>query len=140
MNWSGQALKLTIGIGSLGVTAILSDVLAEWVGIYMMIAIILVPLTLLVMIKPGELAGRYVKAAHLVAGFWYALLVMVSVYVMWERGFVSSDLIMGAFMALGFAPVFMTLKELKTGGYDGGASKANGDDSGGFDDFEPPEV
>ena len=56
MNWSNAALKLTIGVGSIGATAIVSDALVERVGLYSMIAIILVPFALLVFFKIGELA------------------------------------------------------------------------------------
>lgn len=135
MNWSGAALKLTIGVGLLAVTAILSDVLAGLVGVYPMIGIIIVPLALLVMIKPGELPDTVVKLAHIIAGLWYLALVSSSLYLMVARGFIQSDLLMGAFMAFGFAPLIVSLKALQNGGYDGAYDQIDGGD-----DFEPPDI
>lgn len=119
MNWSNVALKLTIGVGSMGATAILSDPLGEWVGIYGMIAIILVPFSLLVFFKIGELADWFIKLAHLIAVFWYSALVSYAVYLMQARGLQTSDAMIGAFMAIGFAPVIMVIWNMYKGKYDG---------------------
>lgn len=119
MNWSNAALKLTIGVGSMGATAILSDPLVDWVGIYGMIAIILVPFSLLVFFKIGELADWVIKLAHLIAIVWYSALVCYAVYLMQARGFQTSDAMVGAFMAVGFAPVIMVIWNMSKGKYDG---------------------
>jgi hypothetical protein len=117
MNWSNAVLKLTIGVGSMGATAILSDPLVEWVGLYAMIAIILVPFFLLVFFKIGELADWIIKLAHLIAVFWYIALVSYAVYLMQARGFQTSDAMIGAFMAIGFAPVIMVIWNIYKGKY-----------------------
>ncbi len=119
MNWSNAALKLTIGIGSMGATAIVSAPLAEQVGLYAMIAIILVPFSLLVFFKIGELADWIIKLAHIIACLWYSTLVGFSIFLMQERGFQSSDIMIGAFMAIGFAPVIMVIWNMYKGKYDG---------------------
>lgn len=119
MNWSNAALKLTIGVGSMGATAILSDPLVDWVGIYGMIAIILVPFSLLVFFKIGELANWIIKLAHLIAIGWYSALVSFAVYLMQARGFQTSDAMIGTFMAVGFAPVIMVIWNMYKGKYDG---------------------
>ncbi len=119
MNWSNAALKLTIGIGSIGATAIVSDPLGEWVGIYGMIAIILVPFSLLVFFKIGELADWVIKLAHLIAVVWYSALVSYAVYILQARGFQTSDAMMGAFMAIGFAPIIMVIWNMYKGKYNG---------------------
>ena len=119
MNWSNAALKLTIGVGSMGATAILSDPLVDWVGVYGMIAIILVPFSLLVFFKIGELDDWVIKLAHLIAVFWYCVLVSYAVYIMQARGFQTSDAMIIAFMAVGFAPVIMVIWNMYKGKYDG---------------------
>ena len=119
MNWSNAALKLTIGVGSMGATAILSDPLIDWVGIYGMITIILVPFSLLVFFKIGELADWMIKLAHLIAIVWYSALVSFAVYIMQARGFQTSEAMIGAFMAVGFAPVIMVIWNMYKGKYDG---------------------
>lgn len=118
MNWSNAALKLTIGIGSLGATAIVSDPLAEQVGLYAMIVIILVPFSLLVFFKIGEFADWIIKLAHLIAVFWYSALVSYAVYLMQVRGLQTSDAMIGAFMAIGFAPIIMVIWNMYKGKYD----------------------
>lgn len=119
MNWSNVALKLTIGIGSIGATAIISDVVAEKVGLYAMIAIILVPFGLLVFFKIGELADWIIKTVHIIAALWYLAMVVLAVYIMQGRGFQPSDLMIGSFMLLGLAPVTMVLVNMIKGHYDG---------------------
>ncbi|GAA6211791.1 hypothetical protein NBRC116602_15320 [Hyphomicrobiales bacterium 4NK60-0047b] len=119
MNWSNVALKLTIGVGSMGATAILSDPLVEWVGIYGMIAIILVPFSLLVFFKIGELADWIIKLAHLIAVLWYIALVSFALYIMQAREFQSTDIMIGTFMAIGFAPIIMVIWNMYKGKYDG---------------------
>jgi len=119
MNWSNAALKLTIGVGSMGATAMVSDALVERVGLYSMIAIILVPFALLVFFKIGELADWIIKLAHLIAVFWYCALVSYAVYLMQARGLQTSDSMIGAFMAIGFAPVIMVIWNMYKGKYDG---------------------
>ncbi len=89
MNWSGGALKATIGAGSLPVVAVLGDVLAQYVGVFGMIAIVLVPLMLLVFVKPGELDDKWVKLVHMTSVIWYLALVISSFVFMMLRGFGS---------------------------------------------------
>ena len=103
----------------MGATAIVSDPLAEQVGLYAMIAIIIVPFSLLVFFKIGELADWIIKLAHIIACLWYSALVGLSLFLMQERGFQSSDLMIGTFMAIGFAPVIMVIWNMYKGKYDG---------------------
>ncbi len=103
----------------MGATAILSDPLIDWVGIYGMITIILVPFSLLVFFKIGELADWMIKLAHLIAIVWYSALVSFAVYIMQARGFQTSEAMIGAFMAVGFAPVIMVIWNMYKGKYDG---------------------
>jgi hypothetical protein len=119
MNWSNAALKLTIGVGSMGATAIVSDALVERVALYSMIAIILVPFALLVFFKIGELADWIIKLAHLIAVLWYIALVSFALYIMQSREFQSTDIMIGTFMAIGFAPVIMVIWNIYKGKYDG---------------------
>lgn len=103
----------------MGATAILSDPLVDWVGIYGMIAIILVPFSLLVFFKIGELADWVIKLAHLIAVLWYCALVSFAVYIMQVRGFQTSDAMIGAFMVIGLAPVIMVIWNMYKGKYSG---------------------
>ena len=86
MNWSGAALKGTIGAGSLPVIAILGDELAAVFGVWGMIVFCLVPVSLLIFVKPGEIADKYVKGVHLFAAFWYVAMIGATLAFMVSRG------------------------------------------------------
>jgi hypothetical protein len=48
MNWSIHALKLTMGVGILGQTAILTDELKPLLGIWGTVGLLIVPIALVV--------------------------------------------------------------------------------------------
>lgn len=125
MNWSGAALKVTIGAGTLAVVAVIADLIVPYIGIYGMIAFVLVPVTILILIKPGEIADRYVKGAHIFAALWYLGMVGFSFGFMVMRGFGRSDILMGGMMVLGFIPLFVIGRNFLRGDYDGAHDALN---------------
>lgn len=119
MNWSNMALKGTIGAGSLGTVAILADPLDPYIGVWGMIALVIVPLTILVFFKNDELPAYVVKAAHGFAAGWYIALLVATVGLMAMRGFEPTDVLLGFFMALGLWPCGVIFEALLRGAYDG---------------------
>ncbi len=117
MNWSNIALKGTIGVGALGMTAILTDLLDPHIGIWGIIILVLMPFTLLVFFRVDELPVWIIKIAHGIAVSWYFALFVGSVSYMALRGFISSDLLLGAFMALGLWPCVIIVRALVRGDY-----------------------
>ena len=73
LSWSNAGYKLTLGVGSLAVAGMLSelwrDVLPPWVAL----AITLLPLAVFVFVHPGELPARVVRVAHVAASVWYVV-------------------------------------------------------------------
>ena len=109
MNWSSAGLKLTIGIGALGAVGVWADWLDMpkgdfWTGFLPMAVLTLGPFAILVFVRRGEVSNRTAWTAHLIAALWYGGLIAATVGLMAWRGFQPSDLVMGAFMALGVWP------------------------------------
>ena len=119
MNWSNQTLKFTMGIGILGQTAILADALKPLVGDWGTVAILVVPIALVVMVKPGEeIPTAWVKLVHGSAVGLYLALSVATVATMAIRGFIPSDALMGLFVLLGLVPCAAIVRALFRGGYD----------------------
>lgn len=118
MNWSNMALKGTIGAGSLVPVAILTDAVDPYIGVWGIIGIVLVPLTLLVFLKTGEdVPARYVMIAHAIAVVWYGALGIVTVGFMAIRGFVPTDGLMGFFLLLGVIACVFIVRAMWRGDY-----------------------
>jgi len=118
MNWSMPALKLTMGVGMLGQTAILSDILEPVLGIWVAIAILVLPVALLILVKPGEaIPAAWVVRAHGAAVGLYLALSVATLVAMAMRGFVASDGLMGLFVALGLLPCAAVLGAIVAGRY-----------------------
>ncbi len=119
MNWSNMALKGTLGAGSLVPVAILTDALEPYIGIWGIMALVLVPFTILVLVKIGEeIPARYVKLAHAIAVAWYIGLVIATVAFMAIRGFIATDGLLGFFLILGLLPCVAIIRDMARGRYD----------------------
>jgi len=118
MNWSGLALKGTIGASSMAVTGILADPLEPVIGLFGLMAVILVPLTILVFFRLGEVPLRILKIAHGAAALWFIGLVIASVGAMAVHGFLPEHALLGAFMALGLWPCADIARSMWAGHYD----------------------
>lgn len=136
MNWSGGALKATIGAGTLCFVAVIGDKIVEMIGLYPMIGVVLVPLMLLVFFKPGEVADKWVKIAHGLAVLLYLLMFIWTVQTMYQRGFEPTDGLLGFFMLLGLLPLFVILRNFSNGHYDGAYERAQPHEGFDFDDFD----
>jgi len=73
LSWSNTGYKLTLGVGSLAIVGMLSelwrDILPPWAAL----AIALLPLVMFVFIHPGEIPPRVVLVAHVVGSVWYVV-------------------------------------------------------------------
>jgi len=119
MNWSNISLKMTLGIGSLAQTAIMADPLKPLVGVWGLIAIILIPFALVVMIKIGDdLPPWLIKYAHATSALWYAALTIATLAIMAIRGFERTDILMGLMIAAGLVPCVVILRSISAGNYD----------------------
>lgn len=118
LNWSNTGYKLTLGVGSLILAGMLSelwqDVFPAWAGV----GIALLPLVMFVFVHPGELPARVVWVAHGLAAIWY-LALAVSLPVLWAsskpppRGWPLGLL----FLAMGAIPCVTVLYRVVRGRY-----------------------
>jgi hypothetical protein len=96
MNWSSQALKFTMGVGILGQTAVLTDALKPLLGNWGTVGLLVVPIALIVMVRPGEvIPAAWVKLVHGSSVVLYLALSLATVTTMAIRGSIPSDAPMG---------------------------------------------
>jgi hypothetical protein len=115
-----------MGVGMLGQTAILSDALKPLLGIWGTVALLVVPIALVVMVKPGEeIPAGWVKLVHGTAAVLYLALSVGTATTMAIRGFIPSDGLMGAFVLLGLAPCVAIVRTMFRVGYEEKASLAS---------------
>jgi uncharacterized membrane protein len=74
LNWSNDGYKLTLGIGSLAIAGMLSDLAGKKLPVWVALPMALLPLVVFVLVHPGELSPRVVRLAHIFASVWYLLL------------------------------------------------------------------
>jgi hypothetical protein len=63
--------KLTLGVGSLAVTAMLAELCQKELSFWVVLVITILPLMVFVFVHPGELPAGFVRIAHTVASVWY---------------------------------------------------------------------
>src|SRR5262245_42433889 len=73
LSWSNAKYKLTLGVGSLAIAGMLSELWREVLPVWVALAIALLPLVVFVFVHPGELPTRVVRIAHVAASIWYAV-------------------------------------------------------------------
>ena len=112
MRMGGGALKGTIGAGGLGVLGVWVERVEAVIGFWPLFAIVTAPFVILLFIRRGEMSGRLVTIAHLIAVAWYAALVLASLGLMLHRGPEPADLFFGVFMALGAIPCAFALRDV----------------------------
>lgn len=126
MNWSNASLKMTLGVGCLAHTAILADPTKPYLGIWGLIALILVPVALVAMIKIGDdLPPWLIKYAHAIAALWYTALTIATFAIMADRGFEKTDILMGLMIAAGLVPCIVIIRAICTGDYETNADADN---------------
>ena len=128
LSWSNTGYKLTLGVGSLTIAGMLSelwrDVLPAWAGL----SIALLPFVLFVFVHPGELPTRIVGVAHVLAAAWYlvvaiGLAVLLTVTKPLPRGW----LVAPVFLAIGAMPCCIVLYRAARGRYQSLANSENED-------------
>lgn len=127
LNWSNTGYKLTLGVGSLILAAMLSElwqnILPAWAGV----GIALLPLVLFVFVHPNELPARAVWVAHVLAATWYLVLavsltVLIAVSKPLPRGWPVGLL----FLVMGAIPCGTVLYRVARGRYQSPAASENG--------------
>jgi hypothetical protein len=73
LSWSNAKYKLTLGVGTLAIAGMLSELWRDVIPIWLVVTIALVPLALFVFVHPGELPSRIVRVTHVIASVWYVL-------------------------------------------------------------------
>ena len=112
MNWSGGALKATVGAGGLcAMTTWLEFLHPEkisdpGIGFWLWISGAFVPFLIFLFVRSDEMPERVVSIAHNIAAVWYLLLVVATIGLMAYRGFQGVDLLLGFFMGLGLVPCY----------------------------------
>ncbi|MGI9410685.1 MAG: hypothetical protein ACR2OV_11465 [Hyphomicrobiaceae bacterium] len=120
MNWSNMILKSTLGSGSLAQIAVLSIALKQHIGLWI-IALVLVPLTILLMTKVSDaIPLRVVKIAHAVAVAWYVALASATVAISATAMsiFTPAFALIATLLALGLVPCVAIARALWRGDYE----------------------
>jgi hypothetical protein len=73
LSWSNSGYKLTLGVGSLAIAGMLSELWRDVLPAWAALAIALVPLVMFVFTHPGELPVGIVLVAHVVGSVWYVV-------------------------------------------------------------------
>lgn len=73
LNWSDGKYKLTLGIGSLGMAAIMSELWKPFLPVWFMLVVTLIPLVVFIFIRAGEMNPRIVRFAQRAASIWYLI-------------------------------------------------------------------
>jgi sulfite exporter TauE/SafE len=118
LSWSNAKYKLTVGVGSLAVAGMLSELWRDVLPVWVALAIALLPLVAFVFVHPGELPARVVRIAHVAASVWYAvvavgLLVALTTVRPLPRGWPIYPL----FVAVGAVPCGIVLYRAARGRY-----------------------
>jgi hypothetical protein len=118
LSWSNTGYKLTLGVGSLVIAGMLSelwqDVLPAWAGV----GIALLPVVLFVFVHPGELPARVVWVAHVLAAIWYlALAVGLAVLLAASKPLPRGWPVALLFLAMGAIPCGTVLYQVARGRY-----------------------
>src|SRR5687767_2249696 len=73
LNWSNGAYKLTLGIGSLAMTAIMADLWKSRLPFWAIGTVAMLPFLVFIFVRPGELSAGFVRGAHVFAAAWYVI-------------------------------------------------------------------
>jgi cellobiose-specific phosphotransferase system component IIC len=76
INWSNYAYKFTVGIGTLCLAALLAELWAKSLSVWVAIALAIVPIALFVVARPDDMPVALVRAAQVVASLWYLVLAL----------------------------------------------------------------
>ena len=71
LSWSDTKYKFTIGVGTLAIAGMSSELWRDVLPIWVLLVLALPPLTVFVFVHPGELSARLVRIAHVAASVWY---------------------------------------------------------------------
>lgn len=119
LNWSDTSYKFTLGLGSLAIVGLLSELIRPQLSVWIAMAIALLPFVVFVFIHPGELPDRLVACAHVAASSWYLLTVTGLLFAL---AVVDRPLARGWFIvipcaAAGAVPCFIVLSRWIEGNY-----------------------
>jgi hypothetical protein len=121
LSWSNAKYKLTLGVGSLGLTAILAEM---WQGIlpaWAAATIALLPLVVFVFVHPGEMPTSIVRVAHVAASLWYLIVAFgLLIGLAWTRPSPGGWLLYPVFVSVGAIPCAVVLSREFRGRYEPG--------------------
>lgn len=70
--WSNARLKITLGIGSLGLAALMGELYGKSLPFWVVLPVVLLPLCIFLFVQPNEgLADRWVRRLQAFGAFWY---------------------------------------------------------------------
>lgn len=119
LNWSDTSYKFTLGLGSLAIVGLLSELFRPQLSVWIAMVIALLPFVVFVFTHPGELPDRLVAIAHVAASSWYLLTVTGLLFAL---AVVDRPLARGWFIvipcaAAGAVPCFIVLSHWSAGNY-----------------------
>lgn len=118
LSWSNTKYKLTLGVGTLAVTGMLSELWRDELPVWVALTIALLPIVVFVFVHPGELPDRVVRIAHVAASVWYVVVAVgLLVALPTAKALPSGWPVYPLFVAVGAVPCGIVLYRAAHGRY-----------------------
>lgn len=109
-NWSATKYKMTLGVGTLGMAAIMGELWKSILPVWWALVIALLPILVFVFIHPGELNARLVRYAQMAASIWYLIVAVVLLAALLMSAKLPEGwLIFQVFVVIGSIPCWLVL-------------------------------
>ena len=120
LDWSAGAYKMTLGIGALGMTAIMADLWKPRLPFWIIAIVTLTPLLVFIFITLNGFSPRAIRRAHVLASIWYFAAATFVIIAMCLRKTPSAERgmpLMVIFLAIGAIPCALVLTKAIRGRY-----------------------
>ncbi len=121
LNWSNPILKITFGVGGLGISGILFALSDQAIiPFWLLFCIAFMPFMIFVFVKPDELfPNQIVSYFHMTGVLWYILCVTASVYIYYFKiNIPAKDFVLySILMSVGLIPCIVFFRKYFSGGY-----------------------
>ena len=116
LNWSNAKYKMTLGIGMLGMTAMMSELWKTILPVWCALVIVLLPFTVFVFFHPDEMNTRIVRYAQMAASIWYLIVAVVLLAALLTSAKLPEGwVIYQVFVVIGSIPCWLVLSGQRAG-------------------------
>lgn len=122
LDWSPSAYKMTLGIGALGMTAIMADLWTPPLSFWIIAIVTMTPFMVFTFVTLNGCSPRTVRWAHVAASIWYLLAATFLVASLLLRNTASAEppamwILMPIFLGVGATPCAIVLVKALSGRY-----------------------